>query len=76
MVGVLLGVLVTFYAFQAIISLDQWKPVKNMISALSAPSQAYFLLIGLLRVLNMFFNGGNKNVLPQFVGPTIKMLLN
>ena len=47
-----------------------------MISALSAPSQAYFLLIGLLRVLNMFFNGGNKNVLPQFVGPTIKMLLN
>ena len=63
-------------SFQAIISCDQRKSFKNMISAFSVPSQAYLSLVGLLKVINIFCNGNNKNVLPQLSGPTIKMFLN
>ena len=47
-----------------------------MISAFSAPSQAHLSLAGLLKVLNIFCNGDNKNVLLQLVGTTIKMIQN
>ena len=63
-------------SFQAIISCDQRKSFKNMISAFSVPSQAYLSLVGLLKVINIFCNGNNKNVLPQLAGPTIKIFLN
>ena len=42
----------------------------------SAPSQAYLSLTGLLKVLNIFCNDDNKNVLPQLAGATIRMFLN
>ena len=47
-----------------------------MISAFSASSQAYFSLAGLLKVLDFFYSGDNKNVIPPFVGPSVKMFLN
>ena len=63
-------------SLQAIVSGDQWKSLENMISAFSASSQAYLSLAGLLKVLDFFYSGDNKNVLPSFVGPTVKMFLN
>ena len=47
-----------------------------MISAFSAPGKAHLSLAGLLKVLNIFCNSDNENVLPQLAGPTIKMILN
>ena len=47
-----------------------------LISAFSTSSQAYLSWTGLLKVLNIFFNGDNKNVLPKLACPTIKMFLN
>ena len=47
-----------------------------MISAFSASSQAYLSLAGLLKVLDFFYSGDNKSVIPPFVGPTVKMFLN
>ena len=46
-----------------------------MISAFSAPSQAYLSLAGSLKVLKISRNGDNKNVLLQSAGPTIKIFL-
>ena len=47
-----------------------------MISAFSALSQAYLSLAWLLKVLNIFCDDDNKNVLLQLAGQTTKMFLN
>ena len=47
-----------------------------MISAFSLPSHVYLLLAGLLKIIGIFCGGGNKDLLPQFAGPTIKIFLS
>ena len=64
-------------SFQAIISCNQRKSFKNMISTFSAPRRSYLSLAGLLKVLNIFCKGDKKNVSPQLARcPTTKMFLN
>ena len=76
MVGVLLGLLVKLGVLSKQSSLaTSGNHLKYDFCCLS-PNQAYLSLTGLLKVFNVFCKGGNKNVLPQLVGPTIKMLLN
>ena len=51
------------------------KLFSQIISALSAPTQAYLSAAGLEKVLNSSTRCLNRNVLPQVVGPTIMTFL-
>ena len=54
----------------------QWKPLRNMTSACSVPTQANDDLLGLSNVLNTFVTGFSINDSPQLVGPVTKIFLN
>ena len=61
-------------SFQHISSLLHLKSCKTITSAWSAPTQAYLSFAGLVKVRKMISSGFNRNVLPQFAGPTINTL--
>ena len=63
-------------SFQHISSLLHLKSCKTIISAWSAATQVYLSFAGLVNAWKMISSGFNRNVLPQFAGPTINTLQN
>ena len=61
-------------SLQAIISEDQRKSLRNMISLSFAPIQAKVVVAGFENVLKIVERGSNINVFLQFAGPTIMRL--
>ena len=63
-------------SFQHISSLLHLNSCKTITSAWSASTQVYILFAGLVNTQKMISSGFNRNVLPQFAGPTINTLWN